>query len=546
MSVSERGGRGRSNSVSSLAAAALIVGVAACSPDSPPSGSGGGAGVNTGDVATGADGAPDSPSSGSGSGAGVNTGGEAPGATDGMSSGGVDSPGGSGGGASAGEGGESTSHGSGGSTETGGSDDRGTPELCSFTITASLSSAIPTVGVVGWSTDLAGVTEARIDFDLVNAQPGELNVGSGGPIRSSASSAWLLGLKPERDYAYRITVTAGQTECVSADQFLTAGALANAPTITREAGPAVDMQEVGFILNCGYSTGQATIVDADGEVVWSAETPRSCSRAHMDWSGESMWMMSANAAVGNSAGASAGEVMRFRMDGTGREDIVGLERAHHDFTVLPDGTTAFLVVAEPPYSGIVERTPDGTLSTLVVLNDSSYLSGGTSTHPNALHYWAHDDSYTVSDLDVSSVIHFDRQGTAQWQVGGYCSDPVEDCATMNLAGTHGHHWLESGNLLVFLAGIGTNSTSPAPVVEYTFEGAVTSPNASLQWFYRDTERSLILGDVERLPNGNTLITYSDTGVIQEVTANKELVQTVTTIGTWGYSTFRKTLYGPPQ
>ncbi len=61
-----------------------------------------------------------------------------------------------------------------------------------------------------------------------------------------------------------------------------------------------------------------------------------------------------------------------------------------------------------------------------------------------------------------------------------------------------------------------------------------------------TERSLILGDVERLSNGNTLITYSDTGVIQEVTPTKELVQTLSGPISLGYSSFRKTLYGPPQ
>lgn len=201
---------------------------------------------------------------------------------------------------------------------------------------------------------------------------------------------------------------------------------------------------------------------------------------------------------------------------------------------------------DEPDTGIVERAPDGTLTTIAVLNDESYLSGGTSTHPNVLRYYERIDGYTVSDLNVPGVLHFNRQGGAVWQVEGYCSEPLEECETMQLAGTHGHQWLENGNLLVFLAGIGTgNFGQRDPVVEYSFDGSVASSNAHLDWFYLETGSSLILGDVERLSNGNTLITYSDTGVIQEVTPEKALVQSLTA-ESLGYSSFRETLYGPPQ
>jgi hypothetical protein len=420
--------------------------------------------------------------------------------------------------------------------------------VCSFSISDSLSEAIATVGVVEWSTDLAGVTEARIDFDLVDPQPGELNVGSGGPIPLPDTPAFLLGMKPEREYRYRITVSADEEICVSPSQTLTTGIMEGAPTLTRETGPASDTQNVGFVLSCGYSTRRALIYDADGQVVWTVIPPGACTRMHMDWAGQQMWMMDGNPATAP-AGGSLGLVERVRMDGTQREEIPGFERAHHDFTVLPDGTAAFLVVVENTNldTAIVERAPDGTVSTLVVLNDESYLAGGSDTHPNALHYWAHDDSYTVSDLNVAGILNFDRQGNIQWQLGGGCYDPVEECQGMKLTGTHGHHWTESGNLLVFLAGIGMPSSSgPSPVVEYSFSGSISSSNASLEWFYEDTEESLILGDVQRLENGNTLITYSDAGVVSEVTPEKELVQNVSTSRGIGYTTFRKTLYGPPQ
>jgi hypothetical protein len=47
-----------------------------------------------------------------------------------------------------------------------------------------------------------------------------------------------------------------------------------------------------------------------------------------------------------------------------------------------------------------------------------------------------------------------------------------------------------------------------------------------------------------LPNGNTFVTYSATGVIQEIDPNGTLLREVLT-QLVGYSRHRKTLYGPP-
>ena len=47
-----------------------------------------------------------------------------------------------------------------------------------------------------------------------------------------------------------------------------------------------------------------------------------------------------------------------------------------------------------------------------------------------------------------------------------------------------------------------------------------------------------------MPNGNTLVTYSNAGVLHEVNAAGDLVQATTTTPV-GYTTRRHTLYGPP-
>ena len=57
----------------------------------------------------------------------------------------------------------------------------------------------------------------------------------------------------------------------------------------------------------------------------------------------------------------------------------------------------------------------------------------------------------------------------------------------------------------------------------------------------------VMGDVQRLPNGNTAIAYSTKGVLQEVNPGGTLLQEWTwPLGaSFGYIEKRATLYGPP-
>jgi hypothetical protein len=409
----------------------------------------------------------------------------------------------------------------------------GTPEICSFEINGSLSPEISTVGVVDWSTDLAGLTEARIEFSLNEPGEGELNLGGGGPIAVAESRALLLGLKPARSYTYRIVASAGDTVCVSPDQSLTTEVDPNARTMTRVAGATASTRANGFIVACSYNYDTAFIVDTDGDVVWSSDAPAQCSRAHMDWSGEYLWTLKANPTFDN-----RGEVSRVRMDGTGAEQVLGLEGSHHDFAALPDGAMAFLIWADDTdlSSDLVERAADGTLSALARLDDVTYESSARDWHANALRYYANDDSYTVSDLLLPGVTKFDRQGQLQLQHGGTW-----------MLGVHGHQLLENGNLLFFSATNGTARPvgAPSPVYEYSFSGS----EQVLEWSYESEISSMIMGDVQRLPNGNTLVTYSAASinsVIQEISPAGDVVYSLGGGLTLGYVGFRETLYGPPQ
>ncbi len=67
------------------------------------------------------------------------------------------------------------------------------------------------------------------------------------------------------------------------------------------------------------------------------------------------------------------------------------------------------------------------------------------------------------------------------------------------------------------------------------------------WRYDSGDVSANLGDVQRLPGGNTLVTFSNDSIVHEVTPDKEVVLEWTgSAGTRiGYAEWRPSLYGAP-
>lgn len=460
--------------------------------------------------------------------------------------------------ASSGGAGSAGASAAGGSLGTGGaSGTGGTPVPCAVAVIShSTSSQMATVGIVEWSTTVANPTSATIVYSLNDAGADILNKGGTAPVDLTRPNhhTLLLGLKPASTYTFHVEVTAGGTTCQSDDQTLTTGTLSGAPRVTRSATtPAA--QAGGFIITStgisGAGDPQAYIVDADGTVVWMAAAPTSCSRARMDYEGNNMWMIALNV-------LNTGGEMRFvSMDGaTTQNDVSGLAKAHHDFTVRKGGMIATMVWSTSgvdPESDLVERALDGTVATVFHIGANLYKggpsllgSGSNTYHSNALLYHDADDSYTIGDRNPNLFVKVTRAGAPIWQFGGDCSGaPAPRCAPGTWDSNHGHHLLASGNFLFFSNGA-FGGSDPSHFYEYALDASDTL-TASQVTAYKSSNnaRSNTLGDVQRLPNGNTLVTFSNDGLIQEVDSSSQVVQSLS--AAWfGYAEWRPTLYGPPQ
>ncbi len=427
---------------------------------------------------------------------------------------------------------------------------------CSFSILGNtLSPKMATVGIVEWSTTLSNLASASVVYTLNGAAPGVLNRGGTAPVDLTKSNnrTLLLGLKQASDYSFHIEATdAKGAVCKSPDYGLpTTGLLPEAPLISRTVSQAA-AQALGFIVtSSGVTYGNyAIIIDADGEVVWYADGPTQCTRARMDYEGANMWMVAAN------EDNSTGEMRFVSMDGQTRmTDISGLADAHHDFAVLP-GKIAAMVWATTDIdaeSNLVEMNSDGSgaATTVFEIGSNLYLgapSTGQSAAPLAYHcnsilYHPADDSFTIGDRYPNLYVKVSQAGVLQWQFGGSCANApagASHCVAESWQVNHGHHLLDDGTMLVF-----NNNTngSPSDALEFKLSTTGTLAATPVKDFESGSLTSNVLGDVQRLPNGNTLITYSTDGVILEVDPSWATVQTLT--GSYGYADWRATLYGPP-
>jgi hypothetical protein len=78
------------------------------------------------------------------------------------------------------------------------------------------------------------------------------------------------------------------------------------------------------------------------------------------------------------------------------------------------------------------------------------------------------------------------------------------------------------------------------MIEYDLDGKEIARFAG-------TDYSANLGDVQRLPGGNTLVDFSNAGVMKEIDAQGNVVLqiTATSNARFGYALWRESLYGPP-
>jgi hypothetical protein len=419
-----------------------------------------------------------------------------------------------------------------GGSEGGGAGGGSSAIACTITATSSFSLAIPNVAVVTWSTSLENLTAAEIDFAPTS---GGSTLVAPVDLTQAGYRTLLLGMKGNAGYTYKIVARTAEGACTSDSYAITTGGVPSSAPAVKTTIANASAHDRGFIVtSTGLSGSTAFIIDPDGAVVWTATAPSSTSRAHLSWDGTRMYMMALN--VRNTG---LGNIQSVAMDGTGSSSFSGLTTSHHDLAAIPGGFATLLwnnTGTDAPCSLVEHADATDTLTTVVA--DMGTVYSSKTFHTNSVHYYPGDDTYTVGDRNPSLYVKLTRGGQLVWQFGGTApKDPSKFFTglptwTIN----HGHQLLPDGTFVFFNNGaneawgykLDTTTMTATKVLGYTASGAM----------------STVLGDVQRLPNGNYLVTFSTSGQIQEISPAGALIATFTSLS-FGYAEFRESLYGAP-
>ncbi|MBN2343488.1 MAG: aryl-sulfate sulfotransferase [Deltaproteobacteria bacterium] len=406
-----------------------------------------------------------------------------------------------------------------------------------FEVSVNLSDAIGTVGIVEWSTNVDNeIDAATIDFGL------DSEYGMTAPVELTAEyfRTLLLGMKGSSDYHVRVNAVIDGTTYRSHDVVITTEPVTNviqrADIIVAQSASVAP----GFFVLASYTAASfsqnpmAFIIDNDGDIVWwyAATALSDSTRARMSYDGK--WM----AVVSSNNQGNAGAVELVSMDGQEVKQFTSLTGAAHDLTPVDDNTFAWL-----------EYTPEGgfgnsAVCARVMSLDTNGNIGliydtadtwGTGCHGNALRYSMAEQLFTVSDYEHGEIVAFDKSGDVAW-------------VTQNdglWKYQHGHHLLNNSILIFNNGGSFSDVTLTSEALEYEF----SSDTGGLREIWRYRVEGLgtpTLGDVQRLPNGNTLVSYSNKALMHEVAADEQLVRSID-LGqaAFGYVVWRPTLYGHP-
>lgn len=411
------------------------------------------------------------------------------------------------------------------------------------------------------------VVEAWVDEEVANvihlewttAEPGVSYVEYGttqdyGMITPTTSRAntnhalELYGLPALSDVYYRVVTETDQGTVEATGVTGTNSLPSSIPDLDLTAADDDRLSPEKYVLLVTMgSPGSLLVLDREGNRVWYHELTSVTDDSPLFYS-DVFFAEDGNDILYNvyslDSDDGRSEIRRVSLSGD-QESAVETAQGHHAFTEKPDGTIAYLAadmrswqmgtMGEPVDivgDAIVEVDSDGDSRTVFSTWDWSdpiltenwdtgyYTEGADWTHGNNLEYRASTDSYLLSLGFVELVLEIDAQtGEVLHEFGAYGENPVSRDSTPFYF-QHDANWTPDDHLMVFSA---SEDDTYSTALEYEFDedsGELVEVWSSGS---QDDLHSYAEGQARRLENGNTLVNYSTTGILQEVTPEGDVV-----------------------
>lgn len=394
----------------------------------------------------------------------------------------------------------------------------------------------PTVATVTWSSDASGSPAVEFGLD------GETdNLVLGRDLGDDRYDALIVGLKSDREYSYRVVMEGDEFLTTDVGTFTTGqldmaaelSVVGEFPTQDRGLMVAVLVSDVATVV----------ILDTDGEITWSHETDVVLGdKVETALFSASLTEDRRALLFEDQLPAPEGFAL-VKMDLVDRESTVltSTDSYHHDFAVLPGGGVAlmegeFIEVDGQELRGdrIVEVDTDGAAHVVwSVWDDVEYdpevfpwveqMEFADFTHFNAIDHDPDQDAYFVSSFSLDALFKVDRDsGDLKWQLGGALTDLLPaDAETQPFSGQHEFHPFD--DRIVVMDNGKPGEQNWARVVEYELDPQAGTYRQIWEYTADPPLTNYTLGDVSRLPDGSTLVTWSEHGQIDLVSPQGELL-----------------------
>lgn len=423
------------------------------------------------------------------------------------------------------------------------------PDDCSFQPDAfdiddpSLAD-IETVAQLSWTAQ--GASGAAVLVYHPDDRMTEVPVAGAGPD----FSAVVVGLKPRQDYPLVLVAdTPDGRQCSEALTVTTGGLPAELPAV---GGTATPDATAGYRLApmMTDTASHMVVMDADGDVVWSKQVIEVTPGDDPEILYRLEALPDGSGLVFNTQGGvpeADGHLVRIGWTG---EDLgsTPIPGGHTDFALLPEGGAAMLGWEVRTYeyedetreilgNTLLEVDAGGTVREVWNVFDhvepdlsKRYPTDfpGSETlvedwsHVNSVHYDAATQTYFLTMEIVPSVISVDRATGAQnWLLSGKDGDFAAADPGL-IERPHSAQPIDGG-VLVFNRRIPSDSSTCSDVIEVGLD--LDAMTAVQGWTYTGERCAQIgfLGNADRLHNGNTLVSWSHLGLIDEVDPNGDLV-----------------------
>ncbi len=398
-----------------------------------------------------------------------------------------------------------------------------------------LSEAVPTVATARVVAD--GATRVVVEVEPAG---GETRVVPATLGDDGAFEATLLGFKPDTDVRAVAYATIDGSEVESGDLSFTTGSV---PSILPETSvwrdEAAGTAAGGIFITSLVPEGPPVILDGDGDYLWwrdpHANTPFTLSPVQPARDGHGLLYLVWSADHVEGSYDDDRRLLDVSWNGT-IDRAIQAPDAHHDFAELPDGSIAMIVYDEREFDGLVlrgdklvERTFEGDEVTIWSIwdhipydPDRSRPANQSWGHCNAVRYDEAQDAYYLSSHDFNVLFKIDRaSGDVLWMMGRADGDFEMAEGQEWFVNQHRFQPLGEDTLLLFDNGTETEAASRA------IELAIDEERRRLDiaWSYQaDPPLGVYsFGDVTRLPSGNTLIDWSTSGQMDEVTEDGQPV-----------------------